>query len=664
MKEIAPYDFGERKDFQKENPQAYHDRLDEKRYDISFEVTWTTETATALNPCTDESQPKNIFGEDGEYSGYNNRWLMVNTGDDKTKVKLAISPFTVKSAIANGFAAVMGGCLRVMDDHKISGHSDVKQGIYPYNGAWKRYRVARDGSSKPGIVLERRDEPDGSRYFKVEQVKEFYYDAPLLASRKWNRGDKVFITRLEDRRFKPPIIKGLSDRRLDPTDTEVEYHGPCEADMYTGMKHHQHRFIKRLPTVTEGVLRKEQFSTDAKDLKKIVYSGVHKNDMDHPKPWFQDLSKIDKTDFVYYETFDGKLLFIGKNFLFKALFYHPDTVPEGSEACSDMHLLCPRCAMFGMTNKEEKENEAVGFRGRFKSSALVCDDILEEDDKPEPKSIPVWEGEGTRKRLVYKDADLNLWRHNGNEVSCQLLLPILGPPKPNKPDVDSYFNKKTGKAKGAKRYKHGRMSLDDLKQLVSNTDRGEESQIADYAHQLRPCAQVCKEGLVFKGVLGAENCSVDEIASMIAILDTNTVGHGFKVGLGKSLGMGSIRSSIKKIWIRRPDDYQWHTNTLKELENTVSGISKEIQTLKTIQGHLNLLEEGWNKRTLRFPNAGLDYWKNFWNPAGPRAERERGNNNRGGSSGSGRSSSNRSSGGTSGEFRNTIRITPAKPDKR
>lgn len=662
MKELAPYDFVTRSDFPNKKPEAFHDKLNKNRYDIAFDVAWTTETATALNPCTDPSQPKNIFGKDGEYAGYNNRWLMVDN-------RLAISPFTVKSAVANGYANIMGGCLRVMDNQKISKHSEVKKGVYPYNGVWKRYRVARDGSSKPGVVLDRIDQPDGRRYYKIQPVKEYYLDRPLPGVRKWQRGDIAFVTALQDRGNKPSLITSFTDKRVTQEDIEVEYQGLCDYDIYSKRRHHEYRFVKRLPGSVEGTLRKEQFTT-CDDLEKIIYAGSYRNE---GKPWFQDLRAIGKTDFVYYETFNEVLANIGKNFLFKALFYHPDALAEGSGACQDKNCLCPRCALFGMTGTTEKENEAVGFRGRFKAAALVCNDPVKEDKAQDDKTVPVKEKKEGEDVIVSKDAGFLSWRHNGEENSRQFLLPILGPPKPNKRDVNGYFNPKTGLVKGAKRYRHARMFFEDLKELIQNTDRGAETQISEYAHHLRPCAQVCKEGLVFTGVLGAENCAIDEIAALTAILDTPTMGHAFKVGLGKALGMGSVRSSIRRIWVRRPDAaYCWETlavnenpvATLREILSEIhrSEFHKAVLTLKDVQEKLNLLGEGWRERTLRFPTAGLYYWNDFNNPSGPRA----GKDTKGGPKGGGgqhKQWQDKHSGGTGGHFSNTKRIKPSKQGK-
>ncbi|HON86549.1 MAG TPA: RNA-binding protein, partial [Syntrophorhabdaceae bacterium] len=106
LSEKFPYAFFNRPP-RKKPIVAFHDRLLDKHYDIAFEITWETLTPTALNPCIDEEAPScypKINKDD--YSGYNRRWLTIDN-------HLAISPFTVKSAIANGFANIMGGCYRV-----------------------------------------------------------------------------------------------------------------------------------------------------------------------------------------------------------------------------------------------------------------------------------------------------------------------------------------------------------------------------------------------------------------------------------------------------------------------------------------------------------------------------------------------------------------------
>ncbi|MBF0538436.1 MAG: hypothetical protein HQL03_09325 [Nitrospirae bacterium] len=147
QKKVSPYSFVKRPKYNKSKPAECHDRLSSGRYDVAFDITWTTLTPTAVNPCVndgvDECCPMPEDSQTREFAGYNKRWLMLDNC-------LAISPFTVKSAIANGFANLLGGCYRVVKK-KVAHKEKLGEGQYPYTGAYKRYRVAM-GKAKSGII--------------------------------------------------------------------------------------------------------------------------------------------------------------------------------------------------------------------------------------------------------------------------------------------------------------------------------------------------------------------------------------------------------------------------------------------------------------------------------------------------------------------------------
>lgn len=751
MKTVPPYKFIERRtdeqtqQIKKGLPEAYHDRLNKDRFDIAFEIEWKTLTPTALNPCiTTEKDakgnpmPANIFGTKGEYAGYNNRWLM-------TGGKLAISSFTVKSAIANGFAAIMGGCLRVMD--KDSGHSDVKQGIYPYGGAWKRYRVKMGSNSTPGIVKKLERKPNNKWDITIQPVLEYYYDSNVMPPGVTFTAGSPYLAKYNMVSNKRIII----DSSIKPFTGEKEdgyelltYYGVYQFGMNLSLKpgqlgkNHYHRFYQIDPDPRRkefsSVIDKENF--DQNTQKKLVYMGAFKrmppdritevryksldSSLTNPKDkdelkrlyridekkggykannriknlpkgpdrffkifnsatwdydprkgnegeiWFDDLNPAILADkWVYYEKFGGKV-YIGKNFLFKALFYHPDTVPDGSEACTDMNHLCPRCSIFGMTNKDEKANKAVGFRGRFKGAVLVNNLPLKKEEYK--TSIPVPQGEGQPPKMT--EVVFQHWLNQSDpkdRVSHQILMPVMGPPKPNKRDVEGYFNPARGRAKGAKSYLHAKMNSQDLNDYIQKVDGDGEAQMGEYKHELRPVAQVCREELTFVGTVGAENCSVDEIAAFVVLLNSGMDGmkpHAFKLGLGKALGMGTVRSSISKVFIRKPDSYEWDCKDCRDgklsavIKELIPGIEKEFNIIKAVQEKLNLLE-GMDDRKLQYPKAGLYYWKEFWNPDGGTAYQGR----RDQVSGSGRQS--HGGGGThGGGFHNTIKFTQNKHKKR
>lgn len=639
----------------------FHHRLDPSRYDVAFEVEWVTKTPVAANPCSDPKEEHKCFpvpeGDKNEYTGYDKRWLRVDG-------KLAISPFTVKSAIANGFANLLGGCIRVPT--KIEKHADLGEGKYPYNGAYKRYRVG-GGQSKPGILMNDPKDVAAAKDFDIERVKEEFYcdDDPLPYNSlpfKVGQGTKV-VALIEPRpdprdRKKPwkvvKIESPANSGKLKPVGNqkkrEIFYHGAYfwGMDPYAGgakskfnrTKTHRHRFYTlHDPTeTTKGTIPAWQFG-DKRDLENLMFMGrdqINKKNPDRNHRWFQKIDNLKKGDWVYFEEFNGRVAAIGKSFLFKAAFHHQDTVPDGQRECKDMRKLCPRCAMFGMTDEtKRKDRPAVGYRGRFKASALVCDEILEPIAELK-EGVPVI----TDKTSKTVQAPIKAWGHGKSDIKCrQFLLPIQGQPKPNKPDEDAYFDPTSGFVKGIKTCRHGKITnLKDMEKSIEKTDS--KLTLADhlpnaferekkrleglpYGHSLRSWAEVCDSGMVFKGTLGAENSSPEEIAAVVLLLDTGIAGHGFKIGTGKALELGSVESHIKKIWIRDSERYvkpekdnswitidvinpQALTESLKDRLPKVKDELDELQKVSEFERRINQLDK--NELPLACPPPGFHHW--------------------------------------------------------
>jgi hypothetical protein len=605
-----PYTFAARKaDFQRSLP-PFHDKLTENRCDIAFEVEWTALSPVAANPCSDSGPSSAPENNSEPYAGYDKRWLTVGG-------KLALSPFTVKSAIANGFANLLGGCYRI--NSEVVGHTLVEPGQYPYTGKYKRYRVGMDGQSKPGIVTDIKKIAGKGYEVTIQCAKEFYLDTPLPAG--INPGDRVFVTKT-DRRHRPAI---LSNPTLTTTgingEIAVYYLEPFQYGMNLGKSHrlHSHRFIQLQEGTVSGIIPFLNFK-NLSIQKKVVYMGQFKNDPS--VQWHETLSKLHPGSWVYYEEFNGQVTHIGQNFLFKALFCHSDTIPPGQETCNVRDNLCPRCQMYGITTESEnREVDAGGYRGRFKASTLVSADILEPEEKLPNQRIPHEDSSND-----FTNVSLLQWKSGGKTVARQFLMPIAGPPKPNKRDVNGYFNQKTGFLKGPKKYRHGSFDVANLQEwgqqvatLNQKTDRNSETRNFNYSHKLRNYAMVCEGGTSFKGTVGAENCSPDEAAALLMLLETRIAGHGFKIGLGKSWGLGSITSVIKRIWIRTPESDRWdsiscnenpvHLN-MPELEKRLKGIEKALQLLKKVQDiniKINTVE-GHGNRKLEFPEDLSKYW--------------------------------------------------------
>ncbi len=602
-----PYNFQKRKEFRRKE-HVCHSRLNENRFDIAFEIEWENLTPIAHNPVVEQSLPSAPFNTNGKplmpdkdptgekyYQGYNKRWLTIDN-------KLAISPFTVKSAIANAFANIMGGCYRVVSD--IVGHpSKIEEGQYYYTGKYRRYRVAMD-SSKPGIILEIRKNEDGSRYVKIQPVKEFYYDQEKLPPFITNQDDVAYIKSfIEDEKrkkyHKPPIIKELSQKGLK--EKEVIYYGRYFDGMDAKGNHnkHKHRFYQKIGFPVQGIISQENF-LNVEKLKDIVYMGDFKKQKDGTV-WYEDLTTLKEGDFVYYQMFNGKVTNIGKCFQFKALFCIDDAILEGFSLCNNSDNLCPRCSMFGMTVHGEEHG---GYTGKFKASTLIGKTIIKEIKAK--TTIPVEGRTQTIETSVLVDPQ-------GKAIVKQYLLPIQGQPKPNKRDVDGYFEKSSGLIKGAKYYHHTKCNIE---KLVSETDQKTNLPDTDlpYTHELRSFAQVLTEKETFSGVVGAENCSIDEICALILILQSTLSNNAFKIGTGKALGLGTMISRIKRVWIRSKEAYDWKAySSLSEFLKEHQNIATELEKMKksTIIANTIRFENGvprLSEQKLTYP-VPKNYWK-------------------------------------------------------
>ena len=517
-----PYAFVKRPKPIKKSPDALHDALQKDRFDIAFDITWTTLTATALNPCVEEGEPESCPPDStpGEYAGYNKRWLMTEDG------RLTISPFTVKSAIANGFANLLGGCYRVIS--KVEGHPDpskIKEGNYYYTGKYKRYRVARD-KSKPAIVksieddvIEKNGKQKKIKKVVLKPVKEYLFKKDPPSGVTLKKGTSYY-GRLDagNRNRNINVLYTVREAKGKQNNGEIKiiYHGPYRFGMNLELesghlnKQYKHRFyedesatsqssnsplaaqLSKSSSISSNDITAEIDALNFKnssDLKEKVYMGYFKHSQfgydprpksDEGRIWYEELSSLETNEdaWVYYQPFtrNGNTVVesIGMNFQFKALFCHEDAVPEGYEACHELGHLCPRCRLFGMTGETElksPEPSVKSLKGRFKSAALVSDIQLKKES--DHMTIPFQLG-NTEKNEKVKIAILKGQKAPDSPVkpiAKQLLLPLLAAPKPNKRDVPGYFNKKSGEIKGAKTTLHANSSCTPLK-IDTNQNNG------------------------------------------------------------------------------------------------------------------------------------------------------------------------------------------------
>ncbi len=578
---IFPYFFCKR-ETPKEPLSAFHWGLDKGRYDIVFEVKLTSLTPVAVNPCEDYKSsliPVRYNGE--EIEGYYKRWLMV-------KNRPGISSFTIKGMLESAYANHFGGCYRVVDScDPHPAEPDPKK--YPYGGRYKRYKVDR-ARSKPGIIRKIEESGDGSRLIHIQPVEEFYYDSPDL--RISIRPGQEAYAKVE-RRKHINIIKELLLEKPRGNYKKVYYYGPYRFGMNLTLKggelgkRHYHRFYRPREDILKVTISKLYFM-DLEELKKLVYMGkfsvFDKNDPRKDlidKPWYDDLSGLKEGDWIYYNDLAGNIVGIGRNYQFKAIFDHLDAIPEGQAPCSNLDELCPRCSLFGFTKKQGGEGS---YKGRVYTSNFLSDAVL----SPKKRKVKDQTSGLSFSILTWTDRD-------GNEISRQFLLPILGQPKPNKRDVNGYFDDK-GYIKGAKFYNNSDITYENLQREIDQIIKDAKKWLGklDYSHQLRSFAQVVKEGLTFKGTVALENASKDEISRMLGLLNWDN----FRIGLGRAIGLGRVRCEVTKVWMRRADNYErWEVYSKNEFLKEEGIKPAHLKGLKIRQGKL------------RYPGPSK-YWRN------------------------------------------------------
>jgi len=623
---VFPFTFKSREVPGKGRPIHCHEKLNQQCVDIAFEVSWIALTAVATNPVTDSTvQASCPPNNNDEYKGFNRRWLMKDG-------RPVISPFTVKGAIANGFANLLGSCYRINCHVIRHPEEEMRQGQYPYTGIWKRYRVDM-ANSKPALLLtnpERQIEGEKEMVrLTLQPVKEIYCDfsptIPLIPHTD-------YVGKLEQLGPKTFLVPGSLSQHLRPERAglnKIQYYGEYNFGMNCNFKapqkgkKHLHRFYQATGQAMTVTLPAERFKLE-EELKEMVYMGGLSPDGWTGQTWYEDLTGLQENSWVYYHRMGDKVVDIGRNFLFKSLFLHTDTIPERQEPCTRVDKLCPRCSLFGMTDSSgDPAREANGFKGRFKSAGLIATDVLTECHADSSYPVP-----GTQ---PVHQAQPSVWKRDApsNTVAArQVLLPIQGIPKANKRNIKGkgYYNGE-GMLQGAKEAKHTDLDLD---RLVRETD---QELPEGYTHKLRSWAMVCEPGVAFQGTLGLENSSLEELAALLFLLHGGTAdrdfedgsGHGFKIGLGKTFGLGSMVSTIQALWVRKSNDYTWEkiafpsadASTLqtivKQVEPLVPGITSAMEDLRVTRKAEELINSlaGFTDRQGDFPRPGLRYWDTF-----------------------------------------------------
>ena len=317
------------------------------------------------------------------------------------------------------------------------------------------------------------------------------------------------------------------------------------------------------------------------------------------------------TYLVYYKEKDGLFYFkpgaIGRDVFFNSFIDILQKNNSNYDPCQTIDFLCPSCLLFGFTsNYKDKSKNALGSRVRFTDGKRIKDqnlkDIFFEKGISKELSNPkVQTTEFYLKRPQYSDKNkkVDLWTYDyaGNWSGQTLIW--------------EGNNKYTPEICGRKFYWHKKITnQNDLPYIENGTE-------ANRKVGIRPLKADIK--FIFK--IFFNNIKEKELQQLLWVLEQgnkdNTQSH--KIGMGKPLGLGSVKITVNDIIIRKIKfDGDILTYEVKKKENSFmekvrnhGAPEKLLGCLKeTLEKYLLITDLDHKNDNIEYPN-NLDSEENY-----------------------------------------------------
>ncbi|MBN2009976.1 TIGR03986 family CRISPR-associated RAMP protein [candidate division KSB1 bacterium] len=417
----------------------------------------------------------------------------------------------IRGVIRTAFEAVTNSCMSTIDKEKSLYKRTVKVGapgiLKNESGVWKIFPCKRIG------IAKRPANNDSNNFSsKINSLKE---------------GQKVYIKiggTYRTRRHFPAFdfVGDIQDNKVSDEYIEGYFH----AGEPFQRKHHESIFIlKNCPEIkvekkaVEELLENLKLYQDESvnlEYKKITHKGYKKIGN------ASDMSIMDLNDkLVYYSscaTKTGIKYYLSPAAIGREVFHN--TLEDliglyNHQPCEKLDDLCPACALFGMTAKENSAASRVRF------TDATCIDTPYFDDPVTLKELASPKISATEFYLKKKNNNHDMWNYdyamNWNSL-------INGDP--------NY----TPEIRGRKFYWHQK-----------NPDYIETDEITERNVHVRPL----KKANRFSFKVYFNNITTKELNTLIWILEIGgDKQQAHKLGMGKPIGLGSVRISVTDINIR------------------------------------------------------------------------------------------------------------------
>lgn len=506
------------------NPYFYISLPDKKTIvDISDEKTFTGKITYLLQTKTPLFIPNSscehaFTTEKPEHKSYDfYSYSELKNGEADEDVKEPVIPGSeVRGMLRSVYEAVTGSCMSSVNDKEL-----ITERMNPHS-ALEPFLLKREGKK---IYLL----PACAVYLDKESVRNCY-DGQLLyySGFKWKNNRRFLSGHFSEKYSEKNNKKGyLLKGEIDPKGIEET------------MKKYSAIFFEK--------------KGDKKPFEKILYDELLQKSMTDILDAYEKDSKSyveyrkRYTEFLkgrgepYFPVYYGKTendSYISPAAITKRIFKHKvsDLLGEEFSACRSKENLCPACRLFGMANEKAK----ISSKLRFSDARLHMDNYVLEELYM--KKITLQELSGPK----IANAQMYLKRpEDAVEWNYDFWL-----------DSKRQYHVEQATINGRKFYWH---------HVNPKLYQAEENERNVTIRPLNPKT-------IFQGEIYFEHITKGQLQQLIYLCDISREGkQGYKLGMGKPLGLGSIAIEVQNITFRKLD---WEKECLY-IEETVDFSKKE-----------------------------------------------------------------------------------------
>ncbi|MEJ9152468.1 TIGR03986 family type III CRISPR-associated RAMP protein [Bacillus smithii] len=482
-----------------------------------------TKTPVFIPNTTNQNAFGHNFGKTLDFYSYK-----TITGNSLNNPEKPVIPASeIRGVTHSAYEAVTDSCLSTVDgDHPL----------------YKRTSIP----GCPGILKK-----DAKGFYIQKATK---YKVKKEESEKFSEGELIYFKK-----------KGFYAEKPSPTPhKEYNKKGYFHRGEYIEGKKYEYIFVEK-----EGIKEKIRLPEDfdpIEHLQKLLnlYGKDMKINRTEEHGGYKHYDLNNKILPVYYYKVDKNFYYLSPACISKIVFHH--SISEilerqgGYNPCTDIHSLCPACALFGMVG----EKNTLGSRLRFTDALVVSDLEMKKYYLPPKVLIELSTPKLSATEFYLEDPGKDIWNYD-----------FAGDWNGKKLIIDENYQPMV---RGRKFYWHSNKNP-----IWQNYTGNNDEKLNNLNCAIRPL----NKGIRFTFRIYFEQITEEELKRLLWTLSIggNESSHCHKIGMGKPIGLGSIKIKVDQVKIRKIQitggtiQYQEEERTfsLKELEETIDLDSKQVR---------------------------------------------------------------------------------------